>query len=127
LLEIHFIPIKPSFFQDPNSQNLPKISTIFPLIFYLEPLKEYVKGILTLLTLKGKVRMLSKDSNIPNLSTIVERTKQGFNKYAIRKRGLNNDYFIDTKFTLKAMSDFSVSMLAELSVRKSKNNSKAGS
>lgn len=73
---------------------------------------------MTFLKINGRVKMLSKDHNIPVLSTIVERIKSGFKKYAIRKRGVDNDYFIQTRFTLKAMSDFSISMLADLTVKK---------
>jgi hypothetical protein len=65
--------------------------------------------------------MLSKDANIPILSKIVEKAKSGFAKYAIRKRGVNNDYFLESSFTLKAMSDFSISMAVELCIRKVSN------
>jgi hypothetical protein len=90
-------------------------------------MNEYVKSVLTLLTIQGKVSMVSQDRNIAILSTIVEKTKSGFDKYAIEKRGIDNNYFIETQYTLKAMSDFSVSMQAELSVRKSKSVSETSS
>lgn len=71
--------------------------------------------------------MLSLDQNIPILATIVEKAKSGFEKYAVEKRGVNNVYFIESQYTLKAMSDFSVSMLVELSVKKTKGSSKSSS
>ena len=39
----------------------------------------------------------------------------------MRKRGQDNPYTLDTKFTLRAISDFTITMQAELSIKKITN------